>query len=102
MGVIKVETFRLSQVNRVIQDLLRSFHDLLLATSNLVVKVTRGGCAGDLGNGVNRDSPGCHGEDPVVNGKLVLLFLKELLELNGLSLISVHPSLVLNLNDIAE
>lgn len=102
MGVIEVDASRLRQVSRVVQDLLRSFHDLLLACSNLVVKISRGGHASNLGDGVNRDSPRCHGEDPVINIELVLPFLEELLELDGLSLISVKPSLVLNFNDFAE
>ena len=102
MSVVKVDASCLWQVKCAIQDLLGCLHDLLLTRSDLIVKVAWCRSASNLCDCVDGDAPGCHGEDPVIDAQLVLLLLEELLELDGLCLIRVKPSFVLNLDHLTE
>ena len=102
ISVVKVDASCLWQVQRAIQDLLRCLHDLLLTRSDLIVKVAWRRSASNLCDCVDGDSPGGHGKDPVIDAELVLLLLKELLELDSLCFIRVKPSFVLNLDNLTE
>lgn len=102
MAVTEVEIVRLWDVNCVVKDLLRSLHDLLLASCDLVVKIT--GCRGssNFRDGIDRNSPRSHSKDPVVNRQLILLFLQKVFKLSRLSLVSREPALILDFNDFTE
>ena len=89
-------------MNCVVQYLLRSLHNFLLTGGDLVVEISRSLNARHFCNGVNGDSPRGHGKDPVIDRKLVLVLLEELLELFRLLGIGVQPSLVLNFDDSSE
>ena len=102
MGVVKVDAARLRQVDRAVEDLFRRLHHLLLSCRDLVVQVARGSRPRNLGDRVNWDAPGSHGQNPIVNRQLVLFLLQQLLQLNCLSLIRMQPSLILNLNHLSE
>ena len=89
-------------MDRIVKNLLWCLHHFLLPCGDLVVKVTRCGSARDLSDRVNGDTPGCHGKNPVIDRKLVLLLLEQLLKLDSLRFVSVQPTLVLDLNNLAE
>ena len=89
-------------MNCVVQYLLRSLHNFLLTGGYLVVEISRSLNARHFCNGVNGDSPGGHGKDPVIDRKFVLVLLEELLELFRLLGVGVQPSLVLDLDDSSE
>ena len=100
--VIEVDTSCLGQVDRIVQNCLWFLHDLLLSCGDFVVEVAWCGCACDFGDRVDGDAPGSHGEDPIVHLQIVLPLLEKLFELNGLGLISVQPSVVLDLDNFPE
>ena len=102
VGICVVQINGLGQVHCAVQDCLSLFTDTLLTSSDFVVKVAGNGHFGDLRDCVRSDSPGLDSHHPVVDVQLATLFLKQLLKVERLSVVSVEPPFVLDTDDLIE
>ena len=101
-AIIVVHVHGLLEMSRVVQNNFGLFGRTLLADGDLVVEVAGLWHLADFSDLISRDAPTLHSNDPVVELKLSLLLLDQLVQLLFLVLVSCLPPDVLHFDDLVE